>query len=179
MESNQINYKKILLWFITIIGMILVATFAATVIFFSSITVKSTHHQPNRNFTSQINEAPNSTFETTGEPKTNPSAQSGSRDPFLPPASAWPNLTITADFSNGPEGSEPKPLSGGKNFQTSSKKPKTSNGEKANKQKTKVNPKITATLTPKNQEQQDPNFPEYKETLILPIVNQGSTEGNK
>jgi LysM repeat protein len=179
MESNQINYKKILLWFITIIGMILAATCAATVIFFSSITVKSIHHQPNRNFTSQIKQTSDSTSEATGETKTNPSVKSGFRDPFLPPASAWSNLTITAGLSNGPGSSQPNALSGGKNPQTSSKKPITSDGEKINKQRTKVNPEITVTPTPKGLEQQDPDSPEYKETLILPIVAQGSTEGYK
>ncbi len=169
MESNKINYKKILLWFITILGMILTALFTATVIFFNSIPVRSTHHQSNHNFTS---EAPDSTFKAAGEPTSNPSVQSGSRDPFLPPASAWPNLTAAKDFSNNPRESKPRPLS--KKNRTNPKKQITSDNGKKTSKKAKVTPKITVTLTPTIQP--DQNFPEYKETLILPEVNQGNNE---
>lgn len=186
MGSKERNYKKILLGLGLVFGMILVATIMAVAAFFISIPGKHSRDSRDRDFVESSLE--NSPAINLGNELQN-SKGSQFRDPFLPPAIAWSNLKTV---SSNPE-SNPETVSK-TSVKTTKKKP-----SKAGVSSTRIGlnikkPKVTPVKSPTktfhpahgttpaltmSPESDDPNTPEFKETLVLPGLSQGGTKDSK
>jgi hypothetical protein len=163
MGNKETNYKKILFGFSLLVGMILIATIIAVMVFFMSIPAKHSSDGPDA-----VEIFPGSNPVATSEHEFQKFSDSQPRDPFLPPAIAWPNLkTVSPGLENGKE--HPVKIS--------------DSLARAIPKKTKATPvKNPATglrqgqgnspVIPTANPEPDPNIPEFKEILILPGMNQ-------
>lgn len=186
MGKKGTSIKKVIIGVSLFIGMILVATIIAVVVFFMSTPGKHSDHRRIRYLTAKnppvliaspdvktftnvnVKVSPEANALDTGLPKL---TGSKFRDPFLPPAAAWPNLK-TVVFDAVVDSSE-------RQEQTISKvnpnpKPKTTPVKNHGSKNAIVIP--SPVVSAPNPEQQDPNSPEFKETLILPGINQGTNK---
>jgi len=180
MERKETNIKKIVIGISLIIGMILAATIIAIAAFFMSTPGKYQRRRIVRHIITKS--SLNASLEVEASPDANASPDGALlkltgakfRDPFLPPAAAWPNLkAIVLDPANDSSGRQEQIVSKVKiNPSNGLKKPKTSPGKNLeSKNATMIPGSAVATSNP---EQQDPNSPEFKETLVLPGINQGT-----
>ncbi len=177
MESGKMNYRKILQWTGLVIGTVIAATIIAVIIFFNSIPQKPADQR----IAGGRDPASPSTWELkvenyeVVEPEKN-NFRNNNRDPFSPPASAWAGLMATAGFIVE---ESPIKVPENKSHPITGKRSKTT-VEKKKQQYPSSNSQIKTGLLPNqlNQDQQDPNSPEYKETLILPSVGQENTEAH-
>lgn len=173
MGNKKTNYKKILLGLGLVLGMILVATIMAVVTFFMSIPVKHSNNSPDHHFATES--SPGSNPGTIPGNGLQNSASSQYRDPFLPPAIAWPNIQTIAPHPENAKEPTIKVAVPAARTSLNNRKPKATPVKKP----VKILRQGTTSVLTVSPEPIDPNTPEFKETLVLPGLSQSGTKDSK